>query len=102
MPKKGTAAKVLPPKLPPRGAMSPALTNLKAKNLSSNKKNILANSIASQAAMNRTDLDANVKDNIYFAPPNMPTQKNTLKDQDKEVVYKRGARSISKRRESYN
>jgi len=75
MPKKGTAAKVLPPKLPPRGAMSPALTNLKAKNLTSNKKNILANSIASQGAMNKTDLDANVKDNIYFA--HMPTQKST-------------------------
>ena len=95
MPKKTTtASKVLPPKLPPRGAMSPAVNSFK----SNNKKNLLAsqNNVTHHAAM-KSALDSPMKDNMYFAGAG-PAQKNS----DSEIVYKRGARSISKKRESSN
>lgn len=70
MPKKGTAAaKVLPPKLPPRAAMSPAVNSFKGKNFTTNKKNLLNSSTqnASQGMMNvRPQLDASSKDNMYY------------------------------------
>lgn len=100
MPKKTTtASKVLPPKLPPRGAMSPAVNSFKSKGLvSNNKKNLLAsqNNVTHHAAM-KSALDSPMKDNMYFAGAG-PVQKNS----DSEIVYKRGARSISKKRESSN
>ena len=68
MPKKGTAAaKVLPPKLPPRAAMSPAVNAIKSKNLTTNKKNLLNSVNASQGVMNvKPQLD--VKDNNMYYP----------------------------------
>lgn len=67
MPKKGTAAagKVLPPKLPPRGAMSPAVNSLKSKNLS-NQKNLLASQY-NMSSSKPTEVETPFKDNLYFA-----------------------------------
>ena len=72
MPKKATAAakNVLPPKLQPRAAMSPALNSIKSKNLSSQKNNLLTSqyNVSSNVQSNQTaDLETPFKDNLYFA-----------------------------------
>lgn len=62
MPRK-TAAKVLPPKLPPRAAMSPAVSGLKSKNLAVKQQNL----VSSHAAMVKPALESPIKDNLYYA-----------------------------------
>jgi len=79
-----TAAKVLPPKLPPRAAMSPLVNAAKTKNL-----------LASQTAMVPAEGISPLKDNIYFAHQ---TREITQTTPATEIVYKRGARSISRKR----
>ena len=64
-----TTAKVLPPKLPPRAAMSPAMNaSVKSKNLlGSNNKTLVTSQHAPLVASKASLVDTPVKDNIYFA-----------------------------------
>jgi len=70
--------------------MSPALTNLKSKNLASKQQNLVS-SVA------KPETESPLKDNMYFAHQSVL---NTKATPNTEIVYKRGARSISKRRDS--
>jgi hypothetical protein len=76
--------------------MSPALTSLKSKNLAS-KHQSLASSMAKPMA--KQEVESPLKDNLYFAHQSALNSKKAATP-NTEVVYKRGARSISKRRDS--
>ena len=57
--KNSTVAKVLPPKMPPKAAMSPAVNNVKANNLISSVN----------SGITKPMVDTPLKDGMYYAGP---------------------------------
>ena len=105
MPKKSgaSAAKVLPPKLPPRAAMSPAVNSFKGKNLATTSNIKQKKSMLNTSQQNASTRQLDPKDNMYY-PNDVKKNSSGLKSDanQSEIVYKRGARSISKRRTTSN